>query len=140
MEKSAIVIPQEELNFTFIRSSGPGGQNVNKLATAAQLRFDVRNSPSLPEDVKLRLLQLSSQHLTKEGVLVITARRYRDQERNRQEAIRRLTHLIERASVPSRLRVPTRPTRHAQEQRLIQKKRHSERKRARHTDFSSGDE
>ena len=140
MEKLVVQIPPEEMNFTFIRSSGPGGQNVNKLATAAQLRFDVRNSPSLPEDVKLRLMQLSNQHLTKEGVLVITAHRYRDQERNRQDAIRRLTHLIERASAPSRLRVPTRPTRHAQELRLNKKRRHSEQKRARHTDFPNSDE
>src|SRR5712671_4866669 len=90
-----IAIDEGELSESFIRSSGPGGQNVNKLATAVQLRFDVRHSPSLPGDVRTRLERLAGRRLTREGVLVITAQRHRTQERNRQDALERLIALIQ---------------------------------------------
>ena len=104
------------------------------------IRDGLRVLDQLAEAVRARLLALAGSRVTQDGELLITARRFRSQERNRQDAIRRLTHLIERASAPSRLRVPTRPTRHAQELRLNQKRRHSEQKRARHTDFPNSDE
>ncbi len=95
-----ITIDERELEESFIRASGPGGQNVNKLASAVQLRFDVRRSPSLPEDARARLERLAGKRLTREGVLVITAQRHRTQERNRQDALDRLVDLIRRAAVP----------------------------------------
>src|SRR5438105_15176607 len=95
-----IAIDDGELEERFVRSSGPGGQNVNKLSTAVQLRFDVRRSPSLPEDVRARLERLSGRRLTRDGVLVISAQRHRTQERNRQDALDRLIDLIRRAAVP----------------------------------------
>ncbi len=94
----AISIDEREIQQDFIRSSGPGGQNVNKVATAVQLRFDVRNSPSLPDDVRRRLMHLAGKQMTDEGVLIINARHYRQQDRNRQEALRRLVDLIRRAA------------------------------------------
>jgi ribosome-associated protein len=119
----SIAIDESELTEDFIRSSGPGGQNVNKLSTAVQLRFDVRGSPSLPNDVALRLMRLAGKRLTREGVLVITAQRHRTQERNRQDARERLIELIRQAAVVPLKRRPTKPTRASRERRLESKKR-----------------
>jgi ribosome-associated protein len=118
-----ISIDEQELEEQFIRASGPGGQNVNKLASAVQLRFDVRRSPSLPDDVRPRLERLAGRRLTNDGVLVITAQRHRTQERNREDARQRLIDLIREASVAPRPRRPTRPSRASREQRLQSKKR-----------------
>jgi ribosome-associated protein len=117
-----ISIDERELEERFIRASGPGGQNVNKLATAVQLRFDVRHSPSLPAQVRLRLERLAGRRLTREGVLVINAQRHRTQERNRQDALERLIALIQRAAVAPVPRRPTKPTAGARERRLQSKK------------------
>lgn len=107
---SRIAIAEDEIEESFIRASGPGGQNVNKLATAVQIRFDVRRSPSLPDEVRTRLERLAGARLTQEGVLVITAQRFRTQERNRRDAVERLVGLIRRASEAPKPRRPTRPT------------------------------
>jgi ribosome-associated protein len=120
-----ISIDERELEERFIRASGPGGQNVNKLSSAVQLRFDVRHSPSLPDDVRARLERLAGRRLTREGVLVIIAQRHRTQERNRADALERLIELIERAAVAPVPRRPTRPTRGSRERRLESKKRRS---------------
>ena len=117
-----ISIDERELEERFIRASGPGGQNVNKLATAVQLRFDVRHSPSLPAQVRTRLERLAGRRLTRDGVLVINAQRHRTQERNRQDALERLIALIERAAVAPVPRRPTKPTAGARERRLQSKK------------------
>jgi len=106
----AIAIDESELDERFVQASGPGGQNVNKVATAVQLRFDVANSPSLAKPVKQRLTALAGRRMTADGVLVIDARRFRTQERNRIDARERLFDLIRRAAVPPRQRIPTRPT------------------------------
>ncbi|WP_298745768.1 alternative ribosome rescue aminoacyl-tRNA hydrolase ArfB [uncultured Brevundimonas sp.] len=119
------VIPDSELEFRFFRSGGPGGQNVNKVATAVQMRFDVRNSPSLTEPVKARLMKLAGSRLTLDGVIVITAVRFRTQERNRADAVERLQAMVDRASVAPAYRVPTRPTRASKERRLEGKTRRS---------------
>jgi ribosome-associated protein len=118
----SISIGEGELEEHFIRASGPGGQNVNKLASAVQLRFDVRRSPSLPEDVRARLERLAGRRLTREGVLVINAQRYRTQERNRDDARERLVDLIRRAAVVPAPRRPTKPSALARERRLQSKK------------------
>ena len=112
------VIPETELDFRFFRAGGPGGQNVNKVATAVQMRFDARNSPSLTEAVKERLMKLAGQRLTQDGVIVITAVRFRTQDRNRADAIDRLQTLVDKASVAPVKRVATRPTRASKERRL----------------------
>ena len=117
-----ISIDDAELDEQFIRASGPGGQNVNKLSTAVQLRFDVRHSPSLPDDVSARLQRLAGKRLTREGVLVITAQRHRTQERNRQDARERLFELIRQAAVVPVKRRPTRPTKASRQRRLDSKK------------------
>ena len=103
-------LDERELSETFIRASGPGGQNVNKVSTAVQLRFDVRNSLSLPGAVKTRLARLAGGRLTNDGVLVITAQRHRSQDRNRQDALAALVDLIRRAAVPPVPRRPTKPS------------------------------
>jgi ribosome-associated protein len=117
-----ISLGEEEIEERFVRASGPGGQNVNKLASAVQLRFDVRHSPSLPQQVRERLERLAGRRLTRDGVLVIIAQRHRTQERNRQDARERLIELIERASVAPIPRRPTRPTAGSRERRLAGKK------------------
>lgn len=117
-----ISIDERELEERFIRASGPGGQNVNKLATAVQLRFDARHSPSLPAQVRTRLERLAGRRLTRDGVLVISAQRHRTQERNRQDALERLIALIQRAAVAPVPRRPTKPTAGARERRLQSKK------------------
>jgi ribosome-associated protein len=121
----SISIDERELEERFIRASGPGGQNVNKLNTAVQLRFDVRHSPSLRDDVRARLERLAGQRLTNDGVLVITAQRHRTQERNRQDALDRLIELIRRAAVAPKPRRPTKPTKGSRERRLQGKKQRS---------------
>jgi ribosome-associated protein len=120
-----ISIDESELEERFVRASGPGGQNVNKLSSAVQLRFDVRRSPSLGADTRARLEQLAGRRLTRDGVLVIMAQRHRTQERNRQDARDRLIELIARASVAPTPRRPTRPTRGSKERRLATKKNRS---------------
>ncbi|HET6466866.1 MAG TPA: alternative ribosome rescue aminoacyl-tRNA hydrolase ArfB [Geminicoccaceae bacterium] len=120
-----IALGEEEIEESFVRAAGPGGQNVNKLATAVQLRFDVRRSPALPEDVRARLERLAGRRLTTDGVLVLTAQRHRTQERNRADALERLLDLIRRAAVPPVPRRPTRPTRAAKQRRLAAKARRS---------------
>jgi ribosome-associated protein len=118
-----ISIDEAELAESFIRASGPGGQNVNKLSSAVQLRFDVRHSPSLPDSVRARLERLAGRRLTREGVLVITAQRHRTQERNRADARERLIELVREAATPPVQRRPTRPTRASKERRIESKKR-----------------
>ncbi len=118
-----IAIEERELEESFIRASGPGGQNVNKLASAVQLRFDARHSPSLPGAVRARLELLAGSRLTNDGVIVITAQRHRTQERNRQDALDRLVELIRRAAELPKPRRPTRPTKASRERRLEGKKR-----------------
>jgi ribosome-associated protein len=118
-----IAIDESEISESFIRASGPGGQNVNKLATAVQLRFDVRHSPSLPDEVRARLERIAGRRLTRDGVLVITAQRYRTQERNREDALARLVELIRAATVRPVPRRPTKPTFASKVRRLEGKKR-----------------
>jgi ribosome-associated protein len=127
-----ISIEERELEEHFVRASGPGGQNVNKLSTAVQLRFDVRRSPSLGADVRMRLERMAGRRLTRDGVLVIMAQRHRTQERNRQDALDRLIALIQEASVAPRPRRPTKPTRGSKERRLASKKNRSTIKSLRH--------
>jgi ribosome-associated protein len=127
----SISIDESELEERFIRASGPGGQNVNKLASAVQLRFDARHAPSLPDDVRVRLERLAGRRLTTEGVIVITAQRYRTQERNRQDARERLVSLVRAAAVPPVPRRPTKPSRAARERRIESKKHRATIKRER---------
>ncbi|HAL16597.1 MAG TPA: aminoacyl-tRNA hydrolase, partial [Anaerolineaceae bacterium] len=103
-------LDEKELVFDFIRASGPGGQNVNKVSTAVQLRFDVANSPSLPADVKERLIKLAGNRMTEDGILIIEAKRFRSQEKNRIDAVQRLVTLIQKAAEPAKKRKPTRPS------------------------------
>ena len=126
-----IEIDESEIEESFIASTGPGGQNVNKVASAVQLRFDVARSPALPEPVRLRLIALSGSRLTKGGVLVLSARQYRAQERNRADARARLVALIRQAAIIPKKRRPTRPTRASKEKRLDNKKAHARLKRTR---------
>ncbi len=126
-----ISILRQECEFNFIRSTGPGGQNVNKVSSAVQLRFDVIHSPSIPPEVKERLVRLAGNRMTADGVLVIEAKRYRSQERNREEALQRLNALIQRAMEPPKARRPTRPSTAARGERMDVKKRRSAIKRLR---------
>jgi ribosome-associated protein len=118
-----VEIADSELSIVFVRGSGPGGQNVNKVATAAQLRFDLAGSPSLSHAVKMRMRPLSGRRLTDEGALLIIARNHRTQEGNRREALERLADIIRRALVPPKPRKATRPTRASKERRLDSKAR-----------------
>ena len=127
----SIVIDDSEIQEEFIRSSGPGGQNVNKVATTVQLRFDVANSPSLPDQVRERLISLARSRITEDGVLIINARRFRTQGRNRQDAIERLAELIRRAAEKPRSRRKTRPTLASKMRRLEEKHRRAETKKLR---------
>lgn len=126
-----IRIAEDELSFSFVRASGPGGQNVNKVSTAVQLRFDAANSPNLPEAVRARALRLAGRRATTEGVIVLDARRHRTQERNRQDAIERLVALLQRAAELPKPRTSTKPTRASRIKRLDDKRRRSAVKRAR---------
>jgi ribosome-associated protein len=126
-----IFVRETELKLNFIRSSGPGGQNVNKVATAVQLRFDVFRSSSLPEDVRQRLVRIAGKKVNKEGVLLIGAQRFRTQERNRQDAVERLVQWIRRASEKPKKRIKTKPTLSSRERRLEGKRQRSETKRLR---------
>jgi ribosome-associated protein len=126
-----IRIDEGEIQQEFIRSSGPGGQNVNKVATAVQLRFNVANSPSLPDDVRIRLIRLAGRRINEDGILIIDAHRFRTQERNRNDAIGRLVGLIRKAAEKPKPRLKTRPTLTSKRRRLQAKRRHSEIKRMR---------
>jgi ribosome-associated protein len=127
----SLSIDESELQYEFIRASGPGGQNVNKVATAVQLRFDVAASPSLPEDVKARLLRLAGSRATGEGVLRIEARQFRTQEQNRADALLRLIDLLRAAAEKPRPRKKTRPSPAANARRVDEKRRRGEIKRMR---------
>ena len=126
-----IAIKESELTFNFIRSSGPGGQNVNKVATAVQLRFDITSSKSLTEDVKTRLKSIAGRKVTKDGILIIEANRYRTQEKNRQDAIARLIVLIDKSSQRIKRRIKTNPSHASNQKRIEVKKRLSEKKKMR---------
>lgn len=129
----SLKIDESELQIDFIRASGPGGQNVNKVATAVQLRFDLRNS-SLPEDVKERLIQLAGNRITSEGVLLIEAKRFRTQEQNREDAIQRFVELVRKSLVQPKTRKKTKPTQASKEARLKEKKRRGEIKKMRQSE------
>ena len=130
-----ISIDESEIQESFVRSSGPGGQNVNKVSTAVQLRFDAKNSPSLPEEVRLRLLHKAGKKVTNDGVLIISARRFRTQEKNRRDALNRLIALIHAASIePPKSRPRTRPSRQSSKRRLEAKHRRSLIKQMRNAD------
>ena len=117
-----ISLDESEISMDFVRSSGPGGQNVNKVATAAQLRFDIKNSPNLPEDVRERLLEIAGNKVTRNGVLIIEASTFRTREMNRNDALSRLTKLIQRAAKKPAVRRKTKPTPESRRQRLETKK------------------
>jgi ribosome-associated protein len=118
---ASISLDPREIEESFVRASGPGGQNVNKVSSAVQLRFDVRNSPSLPEDVRERLVRLAGSRMTQDGILIIQAQDFRDQPRNREDAVARLVALIRAAAVRPKTRRATRPSKGAKERRLAAK-------------------
>ncbi|HEY0281811.1 MAG TPA: alternative ribosome rescue aminoacyl-tRNA hydrolase ArfB [Rhizomicrobium sp.] len=126
-----IALNESELEETFVLASGPGGQNVNKVSSAVQLRFNAAQSPSLPEPVRFRLMTIAGGKLTKDGVLVLTGRQFRDQARNRADVRERLVELIRTAAVIPKKRRRTKPPRSAKENRLQHKKKHAELKRDR---------
>jgi ribosome-associated protein len=126
-----ISIDDSEIELEFVRASGPGGQNVNKVSSSAQLRFDVKNSPSLPEEVRERLIKLAGNRITNEGVLVIEARQFRTQEENRKDALDRLAALVRQAAKKPKVRRPTKPSAEARRKRLEAKRQRGELKRMR---------
>ena len=135
---NVLFLDEKEIHYDFVQASGPGGQNVNKVATAVQLRFNVRNSRSLSEPVRQRLFQLAGNRINKEGELLINASRYRTQEANKEDAYNRLMALVGEAVKPLRRRKATRPTRASVERRLEYKRRHARKKQNRH--FMNGEE
>ena len=134
-----IALNEAEIVVTFIRASGPGGQNVNKVSSAAQLRFDVRRSPSLPDAVRLRLERIAGTRLTKDGEIVLTAGNFRTQEANRRDAMDRLVRMIRQAAVERPARRPTRPTLGSKHRRLAGKAKRGEVKRQRRAPGAPGD-
>jgi len=128
-----LALDPAEIHESFIRAGGPGGQHVNTTATAVQLRFDVRRSPSLPDDVRRRLERLAGSRLTREGVLVLQAQGHRSQKRNREDALARLVELVRAAARPPVPRKPTKPTRASKRRRLEHKKKHGALKALRRT-------
>jgi ribosome-associated protein len=118
-----VAIDEKEIHMDFVRASGPGGQNVNKVSTAVQLRFDVRNTASIPIEIRERLIRLAGKRVTADGVLILQASRFRTQERNRQDAVDRLVQLVRRAAEKPKRRVKTRPTLASKERQLGEKKR-----------------
>ncbi len=134
-----ISLDENELNFEFVRSSGPGGQNVNKVSTAAQLRFDVKNSPNLRHDLRERIIKLAGRKMTREGVLIIHANTFRSQEKNREDALRRLSNIIREASLVPRQRKKTKPTLASKTKRLESKRKKSKVKEMRKPVFNTSD-